>query len=66
MDLLRYLGEARNNVGNSVGAEIYERTGLDSLEVTYEVFESPYSIEFDQAENRMHTIKTATFATLRA
>ena len=30
-----YLGDARNNVGNSVGAEIYERTGLDSLEVTY-------------------------------
>ena len=29
-----YLGEARNNVGNSVGAEIYERIGLDSLEVT--------------------------------
>ena len=28
-------GDARNNVGNSVGAEIYERTGLDSLEVTY-------------------------------
>jgi hypothetical protein len=36
-----YLGEARNNVGNSVGTEIYERIGLDSLEVTYEVFESP-------------------------
>jgi ornithine carbamoyltransferase len=33
---------------------------------TYEVFESPYSIEFDQAENRMHTIKAATVATLRA
>lgn len=40
------------------------RRGLawDSLEVTYEVFESPYSIEFDQAENRMHTIKTKTVA----
>jgi hypothetical protein len=33
---------------------------------TYEVFESPYSIEFDQAEKRMHRIKTATVATLRA
>jgi len=33
---------------------------------TYEVFESPYSIVFDQAENRMHMIKTATVATLRA
>jgi hypothetical protein len=30
-----YLGDAQNNVGNSVGAEIYERTGLDSLEVTH-------------------------------
>ena len=30
-----YLGDARNNPGNSVGAETYERTGLDSLEVTY-------------------------------
>jgi hypothetical protein len=30
-----YLGDARNNVGNSVGAETYERTGLDNLEVTY-------------------------------
>jgi hypothetical protein len=36
-----YLGEARNNVGSSVGAEIYERIGLEGLEVTYEVFESP-------------------------
>ena len=61
-----YLGDARNNVGNSVGAEIYERIGLEGPEVTYEVFESPYSIEFDQAENRMHRIKTATVATLRA
>jgi hypothetical protein len=36
-----YLGEARNNVGNSVGAEIYERIGLEGLEVTCEVFEAP-------------------------
>ena len=35
-----YLGEARNNACNSVGAEIYEKIGLDSLQVTYEVFES--------------------------
>jgi ornithine carbamoyltransferase len=34
--------------------------------VTYEVFGSPYSMVFDQAENRMHTIKTVTVATLRA
>jgi ornithine carbamoyltransferase len=47
-----------------VGEEIYEHTGLDALEVTDEVFESPYSIVFDQAENRMHTIKAVMVATL--
>ena len=49
-----------------VGEEIFEHTGMDALEVTDEVFESPYSIVFDQAVNRMHRIKTATVATLRA
>ena len=44
--------------------EIYEKTGLDSLEVTDEVFESDHSIVFDQAENRMHTIKAVLVATL--
>jgi ornithine carbamoyltransferase len=53
------------NVGNSVGVEIYERIGLDNLEVSYEVFESPYSIVFDQ-ENRMHTLEVVTVATLGA
>ncbi|MEU4159070.1 ornithine carbamoyltransferase [Actinoplanes sp. NPDC026670] len=47
-----------------VGQEIYEHTGLASLEITDEVFESPYSIVFDQAENRMHTIKAIMVATL--
>jgi ornithine carbamoyltransferase len=47
-----------------VGQEIYEHTGLESLEITEEVFESPYSIVFDQAENRMHTIKAIMVATL--
>ncbi len=47
-----------------VGEEIFEKTGLDALEVTDEVFESPYSIVFDQAENRMHTIKAIMLATL--
>jgi ornithine carbamoyltransferase len=47
-----------------VGEEIFEHTGLDALEVTDEVFESPYSIVFDQAENRMHTIKAVMVATL--
>jgi len=47
-----------------VGEELFEHTGLDALEVTDEVFESPYSIVFDQAENRMHTIKAVMVATL--
>lgn len=47
-----------------VGQDIYEHTGLASLEITDEVFESPYSIVFDQAENRMHTIKAIMVATL--
>ncbi len=52
--------------GTKVGEEIFEKTGLDALEVTDDVFESPYSIVFDQAENRMHTIKAIMLATLGA
>jgi ornithine carbamoyltransferase len=48
----------------TVGEDIFRRTGLRSLEVTDEVFESPRSIVFDQAENRMHTIKAVMVATL--
>jgi ornithine carbamoyltransferase len=47
-----------------VGEDIFEKTGLAELEVTDEVFESPHSIVFDQAENRMHTIKAVMVATL--
>jgi ornithine carbamoyltransferase len=47
-----------------VGQQIYEWTGLSELEVTHEVFNSHYSIVFDQAENRMHTIKAIMVATL--
>jgi ornithine carbamoyltransferase len=47
-----------------VGEEIFEHTGLDALEVTDEVFESANSIVFDQAENRMPTIKAVMVATL--
>lgn len=50
--------------GTAVGAEIYDRTGMEGLEVTDEVFESEASIVFDQAENRMHTIKAVMVATL--
>jgi len=49
-----------------VGQEIFEHTGMDALEITDEVFESPHSIVFDQAENRMHTIKAVMVATLGA
>jgi ornithine carbamoyltransferase len=47
-----------------VGDEIYKKFGLESMEVTDEVFESPASIVFDQAENRVHTIKAVMVATL--
>lgn len=47
-----------------VGERIYEEYGLDALEVTDEVFESSHSIVFDQAENRMHSIKAVLVATL--
>jgi ornithine carbamoyltransferase len=47
-----------------VGAEMYERFGLDGMEVTNEVFESERSIVWDQAENRMHTIKALMVATI--
>lgn len=48
----------------AVGEEIFQRTGLDALEVTNDVFESDHSVVFDQAENRMHTIKAILVATL--
>jgi ornithine carbamoyltransferase len=48
----------------TVGEQLFQATGLDALEVTDEVFESGASIVFDQAENRMHTIKAVLVATL--
>ncbi|HEU4568861.1 MAG TPA: ornithine carbamoyltransferase subunit F, partial [Marmoricola sp.] len=48
----------------TVGEQLYQETGMASLEVTDEVFESGHSIVFDQAENRMHTIKAVLVATL--
>jgi ornithine carbamoyltransferase len=53
----------RNTV---IGEEIYASTGMDGLEVTGDVFSSPASVVFDQAENRMHTIKALLVATLAA
>ena len=55
---------AFHNRETKVGEEIYQKYGLDGMEVTDDVFESPQSIVFDQAENRMHTIKAVMVATL--
>ncbi|WOF17341.1 ornithine carbamoyltransferase [Methanoplanus sp. FWC-SCC4] len=53
-----------HNRDTKTGEEIYEKFGLEALEVTDEVFESDFSVVFDQAENRMHTIKAIMVATL--
>jgi ornithine carbamoyltransferase len=55
---------AFHNTETQVGKEIFDKFGLESLEVTEDVFESPASLVFDEAENRMHTIKAVMVATL--
>ncbi len=55
---------AFHNSDTQVGKEIKEKYGLDALEVTDDVFESPASLVFDEAENRLHTIKAVMVATL--
>ena len=55
---------AFHDLGTEVGRQIYEKFGIDCMEVTNEVFESAASIVFDEAENRMHTIKAVIAATL--
>jgi ornithine carbamoyltransferase len=55
---------AFHNRETKVGEEIFNKYGLDGMEVTDDVFESEHSIVFDQAENRMHTIKAVMVATL--
>ena len=55
---------AFHNRHSEVGEELFQKTGRESQEVTDEVFESPHSIVFDQAENRMHAIKAMLVATL--
>lgn len=57
---------AFHDLKTTVGREIYEKFGLTEMEVTDEVFESEYSVVFDEAENRMHTIKAVMAATLGA
>lgn len=55
---------AFHDLGTSVGREINEKYGLSELEVTDEIFESERSIVFDEAENRMHSIKAIMYATM--
>ena len=55
---------AFHDLKTTTGQEIYEKFGIDCMEVTDEVFESAQSIVFDEAENRMHTIKAVMAATL--
>ncbi len=74
MDLLALTGNPRvkfmhclpgfHDRDTKVGEDLYQATGMSALEVTDEVFESKHSIVFDQAENRMHTIKAVLVATL--
>ncbi|MFI5754783.1 ornithine carbamoyltransferase [Streptomyces sp. NPDC051569] len=76
MDVLRATGNpgvkflhclpAFHDLGTAVGRAIHERHGLTELEVTDEVFESAHSVVFDEAENRLHTIKAVLVATLAA
>jgi len=74
MDVLRATGNpdvrflhclpAFHDLGTKVGREIHASHGLTSLEVTDEVFESEHSVVFDEAENRLHTIKAVLVATM--
>jgi len=74
MELLRNTGNPKvkflhclpafHNRDTKVGEEIFQKYGVDGMEVTEEVFESEASIVFDQAENRLHTIKAVMVATL--
>jgi ornithine carbamoyltransferase len=57
---------AFHDLNTSVGMEMYKKFGLKEMEVTDEVFESKHSVVFDEAENRMHTIKAVMVATLGA
>ena len=55
---------AFHDLETEVGKEIYEKFGLTDMEVTDEVFLGKQSVVFDEAENRMHTIKAVMYATL--
>jgi ornithine carbamoyltransferase len=74
MDMLKKTGNSQavfmhclpafHDVNTSVGREVFEKYGLKEMEVTDEVFRSRHSVVFDQAENRLHTIKAVMVATL--
>jgi ornithine carbamoyltransferase len=55
---------AFHNMETKIGKQIFEKFGIEAMEVTEEVFESPASVVFDQAENRLHTIKAVLVALL--
>ncbi len=74
MDIMNEAGEqcrfmhclpAFHDLGTKVGREIHDKFGIDAMEVTDEVFESERSIVFDEAENRMHTIKAVMYNCLK-
>ena len=54
-----------HNIDTSIGKDIFERFGIKEMEVTDEVFESKQSRVFEEAENRMHTIKAVMLETLK-
>lgn len=56
---------AFHDLKTKIGREVYEKFGYEELEVTDEVFEGPRSVVFDEAENRMHSIKAIMYATLK-
>lgn len=56
---------AFHDLNTTIGKQVYEKFGLAELEVTDEVFEGPRSVVFDEAENRMHSIKAIMYATLK-